>query len=67
MRSRTGLYPSILALMLCAPLVCAQVAEFVTVDQARLHLTVVAARNARSNHGGEVYATSCDWDEETLT
>ena len=37
------------------------------VRKARLRLTVGAARNSRSKHGGEVYATSCDWAETSLT
>jgi 3-phytase len=38
-----------------------------TIRAARLHLTVAAARSSKSNHGGEIYATSCGWDEQTLT
>jgi 3-phytase len=37
------------------------------VERVRLRLTVGEPGKAKSNHGGEIYATSCDWEEGRLT
>ncbi len=38
-----------------------------SIERIRLRLTVGEPGKARSDHGGEVYATSCDWEEGSLT
>jgi len=37
------------------------------VADARIRLTVASHTGAGSNHGGQMHASACDWDETTLT